>query len=100
MIRLCAFYAKEDNARFDHQYYREHHVPLCIDIWDPESAEIDEGVDGPYMVSVHFLFSSEEALEAAMSHPRLPEIEADMKNYTDQFPLVQASRVVESFGSS
>src|SRR5690348_11749944 len=56
MIRVSVFYPSAEGATFDHDYYREKHVPLCIKTWNLDGAEIDKGVDGPYVAAVHFKF--------------------------------------------
>ena len=47
MIRLSVLYPKTDGASFDHDYYRDSHVPLALKTWGLDSAEIDKGIDGP-----------------------------------------------------
>ena len=66
MIRLSVLYPKTEGASFDHDYYRDSHVPLACRTWGLDGAEIDRGVDGPYEAAVHFTFESLEALGAAM----------------------------------
>ncbi len=43
MIRVSVFYPATEGASFDHDYYREKHVPLVVRSWSPLSAEIDKG---------------------------------------------------------
>ena len=50
MIRVSVFYPSAEGATFDHDYYRENHVPLCVRTWSPVSAEIDKGIDGPHVI--------------------------------------------------
>ena len=38
MIRLSVFYPSTEGATFDHDYYRNKHVPLCLKTWGLESA--------------------------------------------------------------
>jgi hypothetical protein len=51
MIRLSVFYPATEGATFDHDYYRNKHIPLCLQTWGLESAEIDKGVSGPYVAT-------------------------------------------------
>ena len=69
MIRLSVFYPTTEGATFDHDYYRDKHVPLVVKTWGLDGAEIDKGVDGPYVAAVHFKFESLEAVGAAMGRP-------------------------------
>ena len=51
-IRLSVFYPSTEGATFDHDYYRDKHVPLAAKTWGLDGAEIDKGVDGPYVAAV------------------------------------------------
>ena len=93
MIRFSVLYPAADGATFDHDYYRDTHVPLACRTWGLESAEIDQGVDGPYVAAVHFLFPSLEALGEAMAVPGTADITADVPNYTTITPVRQVSEV-------
>ncbi len=96
MIRLSVLYPKTDGASFDHDYYRDKHIPLAVKTWglDSGAAEIDKGVDGPYVAAVHFRFESLAALQAAMGSPATGEVIADVANYTTIQPVMQTSEIV------
>jgi uncharacterized protein (TIGR02118 family) len=94
MIRLSVFYPSTEGATFDHDYYRDTHVPLALKAWGLDSAEIDKGVDGPYIAAVHFKFESREALGAAMGAEGTGEVLADVANYTSIAPVLQTSEIV------
>lgn len=94
MIRLSVFYPTTEGATFDHDYYREKHVPLCTSTWGLSGAEIDKGVDGPYVAAVHFTFDSGDALQAAMANEGTGAILADVANYTSITPVMQVSEIV------
>lgn len=95
MIRLSVLYPATEGADFDHDYYRDHHVPLCIRTWDPESTAIDRGLDGPYVAAVHFTFASVEAMERALSADGTADVRADRPNYTTITPVRQLSEIVD-----
>ena len=95
MIKLSVMYPTTDGASFDHDYYRDHHVPLCLELWGLDSAEIERGVDGPYVAAVHFRFDSVEAMSEVISHPRTAEIMSDLPNYTTITPVRQLSEIVD-----
>ncbi len=82
MIRLSVFYPSTEGAPFDHDYYRNKHVPLAVKTWGLDGAEIDKGVDGPYVAAVHFKFESLEAVQAAMGNAGTADVLADVANYT------------------
>ena len=94
MIRLSVFYPTTDGATFDHDYYRDKHVPLAVEKWGLEGAEIDKGVNGPYVAAVHFQFESLDAMNAALGGPGTGEIMADVANYTTIAPVLQTSEIV------
>jgi uncharacterized protein (TIGR02118 family) len=94
MIRLSVLYPSTDGATFDHDYYRTKHVPLAVKTWGLDGAEIDKGVDGPYVAAVHFKFESLEALGAAMAREGTGDVLADVANYTTIPPVLQTSEVV------
>ena len=95
MIRLSVFYPASDGARFDYDYYREHHVPLAAKSWGLDTYEIDKGVNGPYVAAVHFLFPSTDAMSDAMGSEATGAVMADMANYTDIQPVLQTSEIVD-----
>ena len=94
MIRLTVLYPAAEGATFDHEYYRETHIPLCVSTWGLDGAEIDKGIDGPYVAAVHFKFASAEALQAAMTSEGRGSIRADVANYTTITPVLQTSEIV------
>jgi uncharacterized protein (TIGR02118 family) len=95
MIRLSVFYPSTEGATFDHEYYRNKHVPLALKTWGLEGAEIDKGVDGPYVAAVHFKFDSPEALSAALGAENTGDVLADVANYTSITPVLQTSEIVD-----
>ena len=94
MIRLSVFYPATEGATFDHDYYRETRVPLCVSTWGLEGAESDKGLDGPNVAAVHFKFASPEALQAAMASEGTGDVLADVANYTNIAPVLQTSEIV------
>ena len=94
MIRLSVLYPKTEGAKFDHDYYRDKHVPLAVSTWGIERFEIDKGVDGPYEAAVHFFFASPDDIGKAMGSEGTGAIMADVANYTDIQPVMQTSEIV------
>jgi uncharacterized protein (TIGR02118 family) len=94
MIRLSVLYPVTEGATFDHDYYRDSHVPLAVRTWGLTEAEIDKGIDGPYVAAVHFKFDSLEAMGAAMANEGTGEVMADVANYTTIAPVLQTSEIV------
>jgi uncharacterized protein (TIGR02118 family) len=94
MIRLSVFYPSTEGATFDHDYYQNKHVPLAVKTWGLKGAEIDKGVNGPYVAAVHFTFDSLDDVAAAMGNPNTGEVLADVANYTTIAPVLQTSEIV------
>jgi uncharacterized protein (TIGR02118 family) len=94
MIRFSVLYPASDGATFDHDYYANRHVPLAVETWGLEGAEIDRGVNGPYVAAVHFTFGSMEAMGAALAAPGTAAVMADVANYTTITPVTQTSEIV------
>jgi uncharacterized protein (TIGR02118 family) len=94
MIRLSVFYPVTEGATFDHDYYRDTHVPKAVEAWGLDGAEIDKGVDGPYVAAVHFRFGSLEEMQTAMAGEGTSAVLADIPNYTTISPVLQTSEIV------
>lgn len=96
MIRFSVLYPKTEGARFDHDYYKDSHVPLAVETWglSADQVVIEKGIDGPYEAAVHFTFASPDALGAALGSEGSGAVMADVANYTDIAPVVQTSEVV------
>jgi uncharacterized protein (TIGR02118 family) len=92
---MSVFYPETEGATFDQDYYVNTHVPLACKAWGLDSAEIDKGVNGPYIAAVHFKFASMDALNEAMASPGTGEVLADVANYTTIAPVMQMSEIVE-----
>jgi uncharacterized protein (TIGR02118 family) len=95
MIRLSVYYPATEGATFDHDYYRNKHVPLAASAWNPDGVEIDKGVNGPYVAAVHFKFATADAMNAAMADEKTGAVIADVANYTSIAPVMQTSEIVE-----
>ena len=93
MIRLSVLYPGGGDVTFDHDYYKNTHVPMCCATWNV-GAEIDKGIDGPNVAAVHFFFESMDQLKTAMASPDMGKIIADVPNYTNAAPVMQISEVV------
>jgi uncharacterized protein (TIGR02118 family) len=94
MIRLSVLYPTTDGATFDHDYYRDSHVPLAMKTWGLDTADIDKGVSGPYVAAVHFTFDSMEAFQSALGAEGTGAVQADVANYTTIQPVMQISEIV------
>ena len=94
MIRFSVLYPTTEGATFDHDYYRDKHVPLAVKTWGLDGADIDKGINGPYEAAVHFKFESMDAVGAAMGAEGTAAVMADVANYTTITPVLQTSEIV------
>jgi uncharacterized protein (TIGR02118 family) len=88
-------YPVTEGASFDHEYYRTVHVPMAIKAWGLQGAEIDKGINGPYVAAVHVNFPSMDEFSAAMGATDTAAVLADVANFTTIAPAMQISEIVE-----
>lgn len=102
MIKVSVIYANKPDVRFDHEYYREQHLPLIKRRMGPalNYYTIDKGLAGgapgtpaTYVGACHLMCDSVGAYQTAFG-PYAKEILGDIANFTDVTPLVQISEVV------
>jgi uncharacterized protein (TIGR02118 family) len=94
VIRFSVLYPSGEGTRFDHDYYRDSHVPLAKKTWGVDVAEIDRGINGPYVAAVHFQFASQDALSQALGSEGTATVQGDVANYTNIEPVIQISEIV------
>lgn len=102
MIKVSVLYPHGDDKTFDHDYYRDNHMPMVARlVGEPlKGYHIDRGVRGgtadssaPFAAAGHLLFDSVEAYDTGFG-PHAKEIMADIPNYTNSRPTMQFSEVV------
>lgn len=102
MIKVSVMYPNTPGARFDHDYYRDRHMPMVkARMGDScRSYTVDKGLAGgtagapaTYIGMSHIFCESVDAFQAGFS-PHAKEIMEDIPNYTDQAPVIQISEVV------
>jgi len=94
MIKVSVTYPSGEDTTFDHDYYANSHVPLCLTTWNPVKSEIDKGINGPNVAGVHFYFETMDAFQAALAKTGTGEVMADVANYTNIEPVMQVSEIV------
>lgn len=102
MIKVSVMYPNTPGARFNHEYYRDKHMPLVKTLMgenckfytvDKGLAGGTEGAPATYVAMCHIYCDSVEAFQRGFG-PRATEIMSDIANYTDLQPVVQISDVV------
>lgn len=94
MIRVSVMYPKTDGATFDYDYYATTHMGLVREhMPGVVRTEVDRAIDGPYIAVGQLYFESMEALGAAMAAPGVPQVMADIPNFTNTAPAMQVAEV-------
>ena len=103
MIKISFYYPNSQNAKFDHDYFVNKHMPLAIDRQRTLGLlqfDIEKGIAGgtpdaitPYIAIGHIYFDSLEAFQNSMSKVG-EELMADVANFTDIEPIVQISEIL------
>ena len=102
MIKVTVMYANPPGARFNHDYYRDKHMPLVKARMGERCKyyTVDKGMAGgapdapaPYVAMCHIFCDSIDAFQEGFG-PHAQGIMADIANYTDLSPVVQVSEVV------
>ena len=102
MIKITVMYPYAEGARFDHDYYRDRHMPMvkarlgsvCA-YYTVEKGLAGRTPDAPpaYVAMCAFICDSVEGYQAA-TQQHGAEIRGDLTNYTDITPVLQISEVV------
>ena len=95
MIRLSVLYPAGEGATFDHDYYRESHVPLAC---GPGACPVPRSTGastGPTSRRSTRNSSRSTPCSEAMANEGTGAIMADVANYTNITPVLQTSEVVD-----
>src|SRR4029453_17654235 len=102
MSKVSVMYPKKPGVRFDHDYYRDKHLPLIKSRMGValKYYTIDKGLSGgspgapaTYVGACHLMCDSVESYQAGFG-PHAEELTQDVRNFTDVTPIVQISGVV------
>ena len=102
MVKVSVMYPASSGLRFDHDYYRDRHLPLIKRRMGMalKYYSIDKGLAGgipdapiTYVGMCHLMCDSLESYHASFD-PHAKELSGDILNFTDQTPVVQISEIV------
>ena len=95
MYRIAILYPKTDGASFDHDYYRDSHMPMVAERLGDNCTGfgIDKVLDGPYEAIGYFHVGDVAGFGESMG-VHGTEILGDIANYTSIAPQVVVSEVV------
>lgn len=100
MIVFSVLYPAKPGARFDEAYYQAPHVPLMREVFGQTLADLQvlrglpaaDGGPAAFVLIANLVFETPEAMAQALTSPRMPEVMADVANFTDIAPVAQASQ--------
>ncbi len=101
MIKVSVMYPFKEGAFFDHDYYKNTHLPLIAELMGSACLgySIDKGLSGPvpnsapqFIASCHLFCESIESFSSSFG-PHQKVIMKDVPNYTDIAPSMQISEV-------
>jgi uncharacterized protein (TIGR02118 family) len=101
MIRVSVLYPKNENSRFDMDYYCQKHMAMVRERLGSACKGIsaDWGLGGgqpgsapPYIAAGHLLFDSVEAFQTAFG-PHAQALLGDIPNFTNTQPTIQISEI-------
>lgn len=102
MIKISILYPNTPGSRFDHDYYRDQHMPMVKRLMGDAclSFGIDRGLAGgtpgapaAYVAMGHLFCETVQSFQAAFG-PHAKDIASDVANYTDLTPQLLISEVV------
>ena len=102
MIKVSVMYPNTPGAHFDHDYYRDKHMPMVKSRMGDSCTRytVEKGIAGggpkapaPFIAMCHIYCDSLESFQAGFG-PSVKEIMADVPNYTDLTPVTQISEIV------
>lgn len=102
MIKVSVMYPNTPGAKFNHDYYRDKHMPMVKAKLGNACKfyTVDKGLAGGapgapaiYVAMCHLYCESVQAFQGAFG-PHAKEIMGDVPNYTDIAPVMQISEVV------
>jgi uncharacterized protein (TIGR02118 family) len=102
MIKLSVLYPHTPGYHFDHDYYRDVHLPMLQDRMGAHLLyyTIEKGLSGvepgsapAYVAMCHLVCASPEALTSGIG-PHAAEFSADVANFTNIVSVQQISEVV------
>ena len=106
MIKVSVMYPNQAGGQFNHEYYRDHHMPLVKSKMGSALLyyTVDRGLAGgapgeaaTYVAMCHLFCDSIDAFQAAFA-PHAATIMADLPNYTNIRPVLQISQVTVERG--
>lgn len=103
MITVTVTYPRQNDARFDFDYYVRSHLPLVASTWRDQGVgkvgalkgiAAADGSEPPYLAMALIEFESMDALAKAMAGEGSAKVAADISNYTNVAPIIQINETI------
>lgn len=100
MVTISAIYPRTEGGRFDYDYYAAKHLPMISQAFAHEGlTEIralrglpgPQGIEPPYFAIILISFDTIENLRKAMGSEKAQAVLADLPNYSNVTPVLQAN---------
>jgi uncharacterized protein (TIGR02118 family) len=97
-INVLVIYPRAEGSTFDKEYYLSTHMPLVEKHWKQHGlksfavSELND--DSPYTYMVVMEFDSSEGWGKATQDPSIKEIMDDVKNFSNQKPVISYGKVI------
>ncbi|URW76337.1 EthD family reductase [Sphingomonas donggukensis] len=95
---LLVTYPATAGARFDHDYYRETHLPLVESALRPHgltsAVALRPEAEAPHLAVAILTFADAATRDAALGSPEAGPVFADIANFTDVAPVATPCEVV------
>lgn len=99
---MTILYPNGDDVRFDFDYYKFHHLPLIMELYNKAIArfELRKGLPGPdgskppYVATINIWIADQQAFDEAGAQHGQTLID-DVPNFSSVMPIVQADEIYE-----
>lgn len=102
MVIVSVLYPNVEGSKFDHDYYREQHLPLVRRLLEPAGMRafsyyepVKTDPTAPYQMVAELRFDTMEITEAALAEHG-PITQADIPNFTDVTPTILIGEEIEA----
>ena len=99
---LAVYYPWQADAKFDYDYYRDKHLKMLAELYGKSVGKMQvrkglrkgDGSSPVFVTALTVEIRSMEAYEAA-SKEHLPELRADIANFTNIVPVAQIEEILD-----
>lgn len=99
---MTILYPNTDNVRFDFEYYKNHHLPLIMKLYNKAISKFElrkglpapDGTKPPYVATINIYIADQQAFdEAGAQHGQT--LVDDVPNFSNVLPIFQQDEIYE-----